>query len=87
MTGFDIRDRRNDIGLSQSKLADLTGIEQARISAYELGKLNLSITEVKKIVNHLETIDETDVKKNKKQTISKQSTFRINNRPKTPQKF
>ncbi len=66
MTGFDIRERRNDIGLSQSKLADLTGIEQARISAYELGKLNLSIIEVKKIANHLETIDETDVKKIKK---------------------
>src|SRR5690606_25881691 len=66
MTGFDIRERRNDIGLSQSKLANITGIEQARISAYELGKLDLSVKEVNKITNHLEKIDETEVLKLKK---------------------
>ena len=57
MTGFDIRERRNDIGLSQSKLSDITGIEQARISAYELGKLDLSVKEINKIAIHLEKID------------------------------
>ena len=66
MTGFDIRDKRNEIGLSQSKLADLTGIEQARISAYELGKLNLNFNEVKKIATRLEIIDDTTVQKLKK---------------------
>ena len=66
MTGFHIRERRNDIGLSQSKLSDITGIEQARISAYELGKLNLSANEVNKITNQLEKIDETAVLKLKK---------------------
>jgi len=66
MTGFDIRERRNDIGLSQSKLSDITGIEQARISAYELGKLNLSINEVNKIATHLEKIDEPALLKLKK---------------------
>jgi DNA (cytosine-5)-methyltransferase 1 len=66
MTGFDIRERRSDIGLSQSKLADLTGIEQARISAYELGKLDLSVKEINKIADHLEKIDETVVLKLKK---------------------
>lgn len=66
MTGFDIRERRNDIGLSQSKLADITGIEQARISAYELGKLDLSVKEINKIANHLEKIDESAVLKLKK---------------------
>lgn len=71
MTGFDIRERRNDIGLSQSKLADLTGIEQARISAYELGKLDLSATEVNKIANHLEKIDVTTVLNLKKKRIQK----------------
>lgn len=69
MTGFDIRERRNDIGLSQSKLADITGIEQARISAYELGKLDLSATEVNKIASHLEKIDETVVLKLKKKRV------------------
>jgi DNA (cytosine-5)-methyltransferase 1 len=66
MTGFAIRERRIDIGLSQSKLADITGIEQARISAYELGKLDLSIKEVHKIAAHLEKIDETSILKLKK---------------------
>lgn len=66
MTGFDIRERRNDIGLSQSKLADITGVEQARISAYELGKLDLSVIEVNKIANQLEKIDETAVLQLKK---------------------
>ncbi len=66
MTGFDIRDRRNEIGLSQSKLADLTGIGQARISAYELGKFDLNLNEIKKIANHLEIIDDTTVQALKK---------------------
>ncbi|MBT2558256.1 DNA (cytosine-5-)-methyltransferase [Hymenobacter sp. ISL-91] len=66
MTGFDIRERRNDIGLSQSKLANITGIEQARISAYELGKLELSVKEVNEIANQLEIIDEAAVLKLKK---------------------
>ena len=66
MTGIDIRERRNDIGLSQSKLSDITGIEQARISAYELGKLDLSVKEINKIANHLEKIDESAVLKLKK---------------------
>lgn len=71
MTGFDIRERRNDIGLSQSKLADITGIDQARISAYELGKLDLSVKEVKKIASHLEKIDESVVIKLKKKRVQK----------------
>lgn len=66
MKGFTIRDKRNEIGLSQSKLADLTGIEQARISAYELGKLDLNLIEVKQISNHLENIDRTTVQNLKK---------------------
>ncbi len=66
MTGFDLRERRIDIGLSQSKLADITGIEQARISAYELGKLHLSLNELTKIANQLAKIDETVVQKLKK---------------------
>ena len=66
ITGINIRERRSGIGLSQSKLADITGIEQSRISAYELGKLNLSGSEVSKITSHLEKIDEAAVLKLKK---------------------
>lgn len=71
MTGFEIKDKRNDIGLSQSKLADLTGVQQARISAYELGKLDLKLTEVKKIANYLAKIDETTVQIIKKKRYQK----------------
>src|SRR5690554_4603023 len=71
MTGLDIRERRNDIGLSQSKLADITGIEQARISAYELGKFGLSAKEVNKIAVHLEKIDKNTVLKLKKKRFQK----------------
>jgi DNA (cytosine-5)-methyltransferase 1 len=66
MTGLDIRLRRNDIGLSQAKLSGITGIEQSRISAYELGKLDLSVMEINKIANHLDKIDEYTVLKLKK---------------------
>lgn len=83
MTGFDIRERRNDIGLSQSKLANITGIEQARISAYELGKFDLSENEVKKIANHLQKIDENTVIKLKKKRFqnSKHLDSIISKRP------
>lgn len=66
MTGINIKEKRNEIGLSQSKLADLTGIEQARISAYELGKINLHYQEIEKISMHLRKLDESDLKTIKK---------------------
>lgn len=56
-TGTELRNLRENIGLSQAKLARLTGIVQARISSYELGKnglLKVDIDLIKK------TIDETD---------------------------
>ncbi|MBN1463143.1 MAG: DNA (cytosine-5-)-methyltransferase [Paludibacteraceae bacterium] len=69
MTGFNIREKRTDIGLSQSKLAVITGIEQARISAFELGKMNLTVHEVNKIAIHLEKIDEKTIQKLKKKRL------------------
>lgn len=41
MTGTRLRDRRQDLGLSQAKLAELTGVPQHLLSAFELGKLDL----------------------------------------------
>lgn len=41
MTGADLRNRREDLGLSQAKFAELTGIAQHLISAFELGKSDL----------------------------------------------
>lgn len=66
MTGFDIREKRSDIGLSQAKLSDITGIDQARLSAYELGKLDLSVKELNQLATHLEKIDKKSVLKLKK---------------------
>jgi DNA (cytosine-5)-methyltransferase 1 len=71
MTGTDIRDKRTDIGLSQSKLASLTGIIQARISAFELGKAILTFNEIKKIEEELFKINDDDIIKIKKKRYQK----------------
>jgi DNA (cytosine-5)-methyltransferase 1 len=42
LTGPGLRDRRQLLGLSQSKLAELTGIRQHLLSAFELQKAELS---------------------------------------------
>ena len=71
MDGIEIREKRNRIGLSQSKLSFLTGIKQARLSAYELGKMILSSSEVIQIEKHLKSIDEKSVQTIKKKRIQK----------------
>jgi DNA (cytosine-5)-methyltransferase 1 len=71
MTGFEIKDKRNKIGLSQSKLSDLTGIVQARISAYELGKLKLNLKEVNKIASYLNNVDVSTIQLIKKKRYQK----------------
>lgn len=40
--GSCLRNARGKLGLSQAKLAELTGIPQAVLSSFELGKINLS---------------------------------------------
>ena len=42
MNGNELRQRRKTFGVSQAKFAELTGISQHLISAYELGKTNLA---------------------------------------------
>lgn len=71
MNGIEIREKRNNIGLSQSKLSILTGINQARLSAFELGKLKLSSKEVLEIDNHLMRIDKKSILSIKKKKIQK----------------
>ena len=41
ITGPILRDRREQLGLSQAKLAEVTGIPQQSLSAFELGKIDL----------------------------------------------
>jgi len=66
MVGFDLRKERMEIGLSQSKLADLTGIHQARLSAFELQKQELSNEEKEIIKNSLVSLDRYKIKALKK---------------------
>ena len=42
MKGYELRERREAIGVSQAKFAELTGVSQHLISAYELGKTALN---------------------------------------------
>src|SRR5207249_4767928 len=42
LTGGSLRKQRESMGLSQAKLAELTGLPQHKLSAFELGKLDLS---------------------------------------------
>lgn len=42
LTGSALRNRRERLSLSQAKLAELTGVSQHLLSAYELGKAQLS---------------------------------------------
>lgn len=41
VTGLDFRNHRQQLGLSQAKLAELSGIPQHQLSAFELNKLEL----------------------------------------------
>ncbi len=54
------------MGLSQSKLSDLSGIVQAKISSFELGKSELSEKEIANVVSIISSLDTNQVNKLKK---------------------
>ena len=58
---LDLRALRESHGLSQSKLAEITSIVQARISAYELGGNGLNQEELASIQAALDNLDESTV--------------------------
>lgn len=60
-SGTDLRTLRKKHGLSQSKLAEISGIVQARISAYELGKNGIKQEERAIIQKAIDKLDETSV--------------------------
>ena len=49
-TGSELRRNREALGLSQAKLSELSGVPQHLLSGYELGKIVLSDSEVRKVV-------------------------------------
>ncbi len=59
--GPELRSLRKLHGLSQSKLAEVTGIVQARISAYELGKNGLKQEERTVIQTAIDSLDENAI--------------------------
>ena len=52
--GARIRYLRNEMGLSQEKLALKAGIDRTYLAGIESGKRNATITSIEKIVNALE---------------------------------
>ena len=58
MLGNELRERRQERGLSQSKLADITGIQQAKLSAFELQKQELSDSELVVIEKALDSLND-----------------------------
>lgn len=70
---MNIRDKRNAIGLSQSKLAELSGVNQAKISSHELGKNLLSKDDLKKVCDTLLNLDESMVQQISKKRYRKVS--------------
>lgn len=53
--GEKIKKYRKEKGLTQKKLGELCGINEANIRKYELGKANPKIETIEKIANALET--------------------------------
>lgn len=72
LLGQAIKDRRDQLGLSQEKLADKCGFDRTYISMLERGKRNPSLLNLMKIAQGLETsvsqltgvFDDTNSKKN-----------------------
>lgn len=53
VSGEELRQRRSDLGISQARLSELSGVDQHKISAYELGKSSLdsvSLGQVSEVV-------------------------------------
>ncbi len=52
--GLKIKEKRNELGLSQEKLALKAEIDRTYLAGVEVGKRNLSLKSLEKIVNALE---------------------------------
>lgn len=66
MNGKKLKKLRVDLGLSQSKLSDLSGIVQAKISSFELGNSELPEKEITNLISIISSLDINKVNKLKK---------------------
>ena len=66
--GQELRQMRTDMGISQARLAELSGIQQHKISAFELEKNSLSDADIRKIFEIIRNADkfETAIKRKKR---------------------
>lgn len=55
LVGKRVRELRNSIGISQEELADLAGLDRTYITSVECGKRNISIVNIEKLANALNT--------------------------------
>lgn len=72
-SGFWLKEKRQEIGLSQAKLSELACVPQHLLSAFELEKSSLNKNHIGSIEEVLETISETkitEIKKKRYQTHS-----------------
>lgn len=51
--GCSVQGIRNDLGLSQEKLAELAGLDRTYVSSVERGQRNISILNIVKFANAL----------------------------------
>jgi DNA (cytosine-5)-methyltransferase 1 len=58
LDGTELRAARSRLGLSQAKLAEITGVSQANLSAFELGKSSLPHLEIDRVNDVLSKGDE-----------------------------
>lgn len=72
-SGPELKKYRSEIGLSQAKLAKITGITQAKISSFELEKSKLSLDEIKIIKNTINQLDSNTISKLKKKKYKQPS--------------
>lgn len=83
--GTIIREWRNNIKLSQAKLSQLTGITQATLSQWELGKSNPTDTELCQLRTAIDKVAEQveagEVRLNKKRFVHDFKEQRENNKP------
>ena len=77
LKGSDIRTLRLEKGVSQAKLAELSGIVQAKISSWELGKDDITESAYIKLIKILDEIDEKKITQLKKKRYQKSNDINI----------
>ena len=71
ISGVKIRELRQNKGLSQSKLSDLSAINQSKLSAWELGKEMMDLKTYNEIISLLKNIKKSEIDRIIKKRINR----------------